>query len=167
MLVKGGGHAMAAGVTVRRENLDAFKAYLEQAMADQVSQARKNGGLLVDGLLTASGCTPSLVEEIEKAGPFGAGNPEPVFVLPEHKIVDVMPFGADHLRVRVQSGDGAQAGTGGFPRRLRAAGRRSGQGARGRGRISPARCRWTIGAARRGSARGCSILLFAASGVSG
>ena len=47
------------------------------------------------------------MEEIEKAGPFGAGNPEPVFVLPEHKIIDVMPFGADHLRVRVQSGDGA------------------------------------------------------------
>ncbi len=68
----------------------------------------RTAGLLVDGLLTASGCTPALVEEIEKAGPFGAGNPEPVFVLPEHKIVDVMPFGADHLRVRVQSGDGAK-----------------------------------------------------------
>ena len=108
LLVKGGGHAMAAGVTVRRDKLDAFKAYLEQAMAEPVAQARKNAGLKVDGLLTASACTPALVEEIEKAGPFGAGNPEPVFVLPEHKIVEVIPFGADHLRVRVQSGDGAK-----------------------------------------------------------
>jgi single-stranded-DNA-specific exonuclease len=108
LLVKGGGHAMAAGVTLRRENFDAFKAYLETAMATQVAQARKNAGLKVDGLLTASACTPAMVEEIEKAGPFGAGNPEPVFVLPEHRIIDVMPFGVDHLRVRVQSGDGAK-----------------------------------------------------------
>ena len=108
LLVKGGGHAMAAGVTLRREKRDAFKDYLEQAMAEPVAQARKGAGLLVDGLLTASACTPALVEEIEKAGPFGSANPEPVFVLPEHRIVDVLPFGADHLRVRVQSGDGAK-----------------------------------------------------------
>jgi single-stranded-DNA-specific exonuclease len=62
----------------------------------------------VDGLLTASACAPALVEEIEKAGPFGSSNPEPVFVLPEHRILDVTPFGDDHLRIRVQSGDGAR-----------------------------------------------------------
>lgn len=108
LLVKGGGHAMAAGVTIRRERLDEFRAYLEQAMAEQVAQARKNRGLAVDGLLTASACTAALVEEIEKAGPFGSGNPEPVFVLPEHKIIDVIPFGDDHVRIRVQAGDGAK-----------------------------------------------------------
>jgi single-stranded-DNA-specific exonuclease len=108
LLIKGGGHAMAAGVTIERGKLERFKAYLEDAMAESVAKARANAGLAVDGLLTASGCTPELVEEIEKAGPFGASNPEPVFVLPEHRILDVTPFGADHLRVRVQSGDGAK-----------------------------------------------------------
>ncbi len=108
LLVKGGGHAMAAGVTVLRSKLDEFRDYLEQAMGEQVAQARKGAGLFVDGLLTASACTPDLVEEIEKAGPFGSGNPEPVFVLPEHKIIDVIPFGDGHLRIRVQAGDGAK-----------------------------------------------------------
>ncbi len=108
LLVKGGGHAMAAGVTILRGKLDEFRAYLEQAMSEQVAQARKGAGLSVDGLLTASACTPALVEEIEKAGPFGSGNPEPVFVLPEHKIIEVIPFGDDHLRIRVQAGDGAK-----------------------------------------------------------
>ena len=108
LLLKGGGHAMAAGVTIRRERLEEFRAFLEQAMAESVAQSRKNAGLAVDGLLTASACTPILVEEIEKAGPFGSGNPEPVFVLPEHKIIEVIPFGGDHLRIRAQAGDGAR-----------------------------------------------------------
>ncbi len=108
LLVKGGGHAMAAGVTILRDKLDDFRAYLEEAMAEPVAQSRKNSGLAVDGLLTASACAPNLVEEIEKAGPFGSGNPEPVFVLPEHKIVEAIPFGDDHLRIRVQAGDGAR-----------------------------------------------------------
>jgi single-stranded-DNA-specific exonuclease len=109
LLIKGGGHAMAAGVTISRDKMEAFKAYLEDAMGESAAEARKNNAVLaVDGLLTASACTAELVADIEKAGPFGAGNPEPVFVLPEHRIVDVLPFGADHLRVRVQAGDGAR-----------------------------------------------------------
>ena len=108
LLVKGGGHAMAAGVTIRSEKLDAFRDYLEESMRESVAQARKNTALAVDGVLTASACTPNLVEEIEKAGPFGSGNPEPVFVLPEHKILDVTPFGVDHLRIRAQAGDGSR-----------------------------------------------------------
>jgi len=108
LLEKGGGHAMAAGVTVRRDKLPAFQAFLEEALAAPVAQARKGAGLSIDGLLTAGACTPRLVEEMEKAGPFGSGNPEPVFVLPEHRITEVIPFGADHLRVRAQAGDGSK-----------------------------------------------------------
>ncbi len=108
LLEKGGGHAMAAGVTLRREKLEAFRAFLETALAEKVENARKNSGLAVDGLLTASACTPQLVEEIEKAGPFGSANPEPVFALPDHRIAEVTPFGADHLRIRAQAGDGSK-----------------------------------------------------------
>jgi single-stranded-DNA-specific exonuclease len=108
LIVKGGGHAMAAGVTLRRGQLESFQSFLEETLAEPVARARAGAGLSVDGLLTASACAPALVEEIEKAGPYGAGNPEPVFVLPEHRIAAIQPFGADHLRLRVQAGDGAQ-----------------------------------------------------------
>jgi single-stranded-DNA-specific exonuclease len=108
LIVKGGGHAMAAGVTLRRAQLPAFQSFLDSHLAEPVARARANAGLAVDGLLTAGACAPALVEEIEKAGPFGAGNPEPVFVLPDHRIMDVQPFGGDHMRLRVQAGDGAR-----------------------------------------------------------
>jgi single-stranded-DNA-specific exonuclease len=108
LLEKGGGHAMAAGVTVKREKLDTFRAFLDESLGDKVARARKNSGLAIDGLLTASACAPQLVEEFEKAGPFGAGNPDPVFALPDHRINEVIPFGADHLRIRAQAGDGAK-----------------------------------------------------------
>ncbi len=108
LIVKGGGHAMAAGVTLRRDQIETFQAFLEETLAAPVARARAEVGLAIDGLLTASACAPALVEEIEKAGPFGSANPEPVFVLPEHRIADVQPFGGDHLRLRVQAGDGAR-----------------------------------------------------------
>ena len=85
LIVKGGGHAMAAGVTLRRDQIETFQAFLEETLAEPVARARAEVGLAIDGLLTASACAPALVEEIEKAGPFGSANPEPVFVLPEHK----------------------------------------------------------------------------------
>jgi single-stranded-DNA-specific exonuclease len=107
LIEKGGGHAMAAGVTLRRDQLDGFRAYLEDALAEKVAQARKNAGLAIDGMLTAGACTAAAVEELERAGPFGSANPEPVFVLPDHRIKDVLPFGDGHVRLRVQSGDGA------------------------------------------------------------
>jgi single-stranded-DNA-specific exonuclease len=108
LLIKGGGHAMAAGVTLRRDQVEMFRSYLEEALAEAVARARADSGLRVDGLLTASACAPAVVEELEKAGPFGSGNPEPIFVLPEHRIAEVQPFGDDHLRLRVQAGDGAR-----------------------------------------------------------
>jgi single-stranded-DNA-specific exonuclease len=108
LIVKGGGHAMAAGVTLRRDQIEGFQSFMEETLAEPVARARADAGLAVDGLLTASACAPPLVEEIEKAGPFGSANPEPVFALPEHRITDVQPFGADHLRLRVQAGDGAR-----------------------------------------------------------
>lgn len=108
ILLKGGGHAMAAGVTLKRDRIEEFKAFLEERLRESVAQARAGAGLTIDGVLTAGACTVDLVREIEKAGPFGSANPEPVFVLPEHRIVDVFPFGDDHLRVKAQAGDGSR-----------------------------------------------------------
>jgi single-stranded-DNA-specific exonuclease len=105
VLVKGGGHAMAAGVTLARDRLGDFRAFLEEQLVAPVEEARARAGLEIDSAVTAGAATPTLVHSIEQAGPYGAGNPEPVFVLPRHRLVDVVPVGADHLRVRAAAGD--------------------------------------------------------------
>ncbi|WP_158816916.1 single-stranded-DNA-specific exonuclease RecJ [Methylocapsa sp. S129] len=105
VIVKGGGHAMAAGVTLARDRLGDFRAFMEERLAAGVGEAQANASLEIDSALTASAATPALVHSIERAGPYGAGNPEPVFVLPRHRLVDVVAVGADHLRVRAASGD--------------------------------------------------------------
>jgi single-stranded-DNA-specific exonuclease len=105
---KGGGHAMAAGVTIARNRLGDFRAFMNDVLEAQVAAAREGDALLIDAALTARGANLDLVRRVEKAGPFGQGNPEPLFVLPEHRVTDAGVVGADHVRVRLQSGDGAR-----------------------------------------------------------
>ena len=90
------------------ERLAEFTAFLQVALADNVAAARAAEALLVDATLSAAAVDLALYATLDKAGPFGAGNPEPVFVFPAHKLVDVVPVGQGHLRWRAQSGDGAQ-----------------------------------------------------------
>ncbi len=107
LLLKGGGHAMAAGVTLRREQLAAFRAAIEAALADDVARARNVRELLIDGAVSARAVTPELVATLNRAGPFGAGNPEPVIALPAHQLVYADEVGQAHLRLRFKAGDGA------------------------------------------------------------
>ncbi len=106
LALKGGGHAMAAGVTIERERLGEFRAYLEVALAAPVERARAGPTLLIDSALSAQAATPDLVNAIEAAGPFGSGSPEPMFALPAHRLTDVFPVGTNHLRLRAASMDG-------------------------------------------------------------
>jgi single-stranded-DNA-specific exonuclease len=106
LLLKGGGHAMAAGITVRRDALASFRAYLESELADAVAAARANRALLVDGAVSAAGANAALVATLAQAGPFGAGNPEPVVALPHHTVAYAEEVGQAHVRVRLRSGDG-------------------------------------------------------------
>lgn len=107
LLIKGGGHAMAAGVTLRRERLAPFRAFLESALADAVEKARREDALLIDGALSAAGASFDFVASAMRAGPFGAGNPEPVFVLPAHQIAYADLVGQHHIRARLRAPDGA------------------------------------------------------------
>lgn len=75
LLMKGGGHAMAAGITLRKEQLAAFRAYIEAALADDVARSRNVRELLIDGAVSARAVTPELAATLNRAGPFGAGNP--------------------------------------------------------------------------------------------
>jgi single-stranded-DNA-specific exonuclease len=107
LLVKGGGHAMAAGVTLRREGLAAFRAFVEDALAAAVEAARREDALLIDGAVTAAGAGFDLYDMMARAGPFGAGNPEPVLALPAHTVAYAEDGGQSHIRVRLKGGEGA------------------------------------------------------------
>ncbi|MHB8885297.1 MAG: single-stranded-DNA-specific exonuclease RecJ [Methylovirgula sp.] len=105
--IKGGGHAMAAGITLARDRLDDFRAFIDASLQQAFAAARAGEALFIDAALTAAGANPALHTLLESAGPYGAGNPEPVFVFPAHRLVDVMPVGENHLRWRAKAGDGA------------------------------------------------------------
>ncbi|TMJ01185.1 MAG: single-stranded-DNA-specific exonuclease RecJ [Alphaproteobacteria bacterium] len=106
LLLKGGGHAMAAGVTIAPGKLAAFRAYLEEMLAEPVEAARLEDVLLIDGAIAASGASVAMLTEMDRAGPFGAGQPEPVFALPSHTIAYAEEVGQSHVRARLRAGDG-------------------------------------------------------------
>ncbi len=107
LLIKGGGHAMAAGITLRKERLGEFRAYAESLLAEEVARARHANELLIDIALSAKAVTPELAALLNRAGPFGAGNPEPVVALPAHEIVYADEVGQAHMRLRLRAADGA------------------------------------------------------------
>jgi single-stranded-DNA-specific exonuclease len=106
LLLKGGGHAMAAGVMLKRDALGAFRAFIEDTLAAPVEAARRDVALPIDGAVTASGLNFSLVDMLARAGPYGAGNPEPLLALPAHTLVFADPIGESHVRARFRSADG-------------------------------------------------------------
>jgi single-stranded-DNA-specific exonuclease len=107
ILMKGGGHAMAAGVTLRKERLAEFRAFLESALAPDVAKARHVNEVYIDGAISARAATPELVHTLNRAGPFGTGNPEPIVALPSHQLVFADEVGQAHLKLRFKAGDGA------------------------------------------------------------
>jgi single-stranded-DNA-specific exonuclease len=107
LLLKGGGHAMAAGVTVAKGALAPFRAFLENALKDNVEVARRADSLLIDGAVTAAGANNDLAALVARAGPYGAGNPEPVFAIPGHALAFADEVGVGHIRARLRAPDGA------------------------------------------------------------
>jgi single-stranded-DNA-specific exonuclease len=102
---------MAAGVTLGQGQANGFHAFLNEHLAREVAGASEAEALMVDAALSAGGASPRLIAEIEKAGPFGAGSPEPVFVFPAHRLTDAIPIGSGgHVRIKLRSGDGASVG---------------------------------------------------------
>ncbi|HEX2430556.1 MAG TPA: single-stranded-DNA-specific exonuclease RecJ [Aestuariivirgaceae bacterium] len=107
-LVKGGGHVMAAGLTVERAKLGRLRGFLEERLAAAVADVPASAALDIDGALTASGATLDLVELLERAGPYGSGNPAPVFAFPAHRVLYADLAGHDHVRCTLVHGDGTQ-----------------------------------------------------------
>ena len=107
ILSKGGGHAMAAGLTVAIEKLGALRQFLDESLSAEVESLREPF-LAVDGALTASGATLDLIELLEQAGPYGSAHPSPMFVFPSHKVTYADRVGTDHVRCTLVASDGTK-----------------------------------------------------------
>jgi single-stranded-DNA-specific exonuclease len=107
LLLKGGGHAMAAGITLKKERLAEFRAYIEAELETAVAKSRHVNELLIDGAVSARAVTPEFVATLNRAAPYGSGNAEPIIALPSHELVYADEVGQAHLRLRFKSGDGS------------------------------------------------------------
>ena len=107
LLEKGGGHAMAAGITVKADRLGSLRAFLEETLASTVEQARRDRSLAIDGAVSASGFNLPLAKLLNRAGPYGAGHPEPLLAVPAHVLAYAEPVGENHIRLRLRAPDGA------------------------------------------------------------
>ena len=106
LLVAGGGHAMAAGLTVEAAKLDALRDWLDARLAGPIEKARAGEALLLDLSLAPGGLTPELVAGLEAAGPFGVGWPGPRIALGPLRMVKADIVGTDHVRMIVAGNDG-------------------------------------------------------------
>ena len=106
LLVAGGGHAMAAGLTIPSENLAAFTEFLDTRLARDVDRARTEQSMKLDLSLSAGGLTPELVTTLETAGPYGVGWPAPRIAVGPVRIVKADIVGKDHLRIIAAGDDG-------------------------------------------------------------
>lgn len=107
LLVAGGGHAMAAGLTVEADKLDALGQWLDDRLGSTVSAAMASQAMLLDLAVAPGGLTPTLVEELESAGPYGMGWPGPRVAVGPVRLVKADLVGTDHVRLIARGEDGA------------------------------------------------------------
>jgi single-stranded-DNA-specific exonuclease len=106
LLVAGGGHAMAAGLTIDPVRLADFTGFLDERLARDVERARAGAAMLLDLALGPGGLTPELVETLEAAGPYGVGWPAPRIAVGPVRIIKADIVGKDHLRLVASGNDG-------------------------------------------------------------
>jgi len=106
LLSAGGGHAMAAGFSLAAQHLDAFHGWLAARFAGEALPAASRD-LWLDALVAPSGATPALAGEIDRAGPYGAGNAEPVFAASDVRLAWADVVGRGHVRLKLLGSDGA------------------------------------------------------------
>ena len=109
LIPKGGGHAMAAGISIRPGELGPFRAFIAEQLSTSVTTARAASALKIDAALTARGASTDLLHQLERAGPYGSGNPSPVFAFPAHraKFAQIVGKGG-HVSFTLTSDDGAR-----------------------------------------------------------
>ncbi len=108
LLINGGGHAMAAGITIAENDIPAFTEFLCQRLEGMEPAWKAAATLSIDGALALGGANSELLGLVERAGPFGAGNPEPRFVFPNVRVVSSGVVGKDHVRCILADRAGAR-----------------------------------------------------------
>ena len=106
LLVKGGGHAMAAGLTVAEDKLEAFADWLDSHLEAAVSRAGQNREMLLDIAVAPGGLTPDLVDALDGGGPYGVGWPGPRVAVGPVRLVKCDIVGNDHVRIIASGDDG-------------------------------------------------------------
>jgi len=107
LLKAGGGHAMAAGLTIESDRIDEFAQFLDDRLAGAVAKASTSQVMKLDLSVSPRGLSPSLVETLEGAGPYGVGWPAPRIAVGPVRLVKADIVGTDHLRLIAAGDDGA------------------------------------------------------------
>ena len=103
----GGGHAMAAGFSLTTAQLDRFRKFVEEQFSGAGMALAAASDLYLDAVSSPAGATIALAEEIAQAGPFGAGNPEPLLAFSDVRVAFADPVANAHVKLRLRGGDGA------------------------------------------------------------
>jgi len=106
LVIAGGGHAMACGVTIAADRIDALADFLEERLAADVARATDGRALLLDAVLAPGGVCPTLCDALDQGGPYGAGWPAPRVAAGPVRIVKADVVGNGHLRLVVAGDDG-------------------------------------------------------------
>ncbi|PID37232.1 MAG: single-stranded-DNA-specific exonuclease RecJ [Rhodobacterales bacterium] len=104
MITRGGGHKMAAGLSLTRDQLEPAMARLAELLAKQGADRLGHGEVKLDGVLMPGAATVELIEELERAGPYGAAAPAPRFALPDVEIRFAKVVGEKHLKLTLSDG---------------------------------------------------------------
>ena len=142
LLLAGGGHAMAAGVTVERGKVDALGDFLDERLAGDVARARDDRALMLDAVLAPGGVCPILCDALDAGGPYGAGWPAPRVAAGPVRVIKADVVGSGHLRLIVAGDDG---------RRIKAIAFRMAESALGQAMLAapPHRKLWVAGRIKR------------------
>jgi single-stranded-DNA-specific exonuclease len=106
LLIAGGGHAMAAGVTVAEERIEAFAEFMDERLAGDVARASGDRALLLDAVVSCGGVSPSLVDSLEAGGPYGMGWPAPRIAVGMMRVIKADVVGNGHVRAVMAGDDG-------------------------------------------------------------
>ncbi|MFT6451270.1 MAG: single-stranded-DNA-specific exonuclease [Halocynthiibacter sp.] len=108
LLIKGGGHKMAAGLTVAQDKLEPAMARLAEMLERQGAGALGPSDLRLSGLMMPGAATVELIAQLEAAGPFGASAPAPRFAFPDVAILFARRVGESHLKISFGDGMGGR-----------------------------------------------------------
>ncbi len=107
-LLKGGGHRMAAGLTVARDQLEPAMERLTELLARQGAGTAGPGDLRIDGMMMPGACNVDLVEQLDRAGPYGQGASAPRFAITDARVAYARQVGSGHLKLTLDDGLGAR-----------------------------------------------------------